>query len=208
VKRAIRENFDASASAYVAYEERTDRFQALAAALAAKLVALDASPGMLAANPSSRRVLGDFDRLPFHSKTFDAVAFTASLFLVPDPTVAASEARRVLQPGGVVGAVALDGWYDGAESALAVLDRESRSPSDTASVVDALGDVFTVETGTLSFETDADDLRAFHGIPAIAARFFPRDPPAERVEKVRDLLAPLDGSFEQRWRWVIGMKEA
>lgn len=231
MKRAIRANFDESASAYDAYEVRTGRFAALAerlvaemkprgrvldagagtgasapalAAAADELVALDASLGMLRENSTERRVVGDFDRLPFRAATFDAVAFTASLFLVPDPAAAVAEAQRVLRPGGVVGAVAPDGWTADGTDALAGLDREPRSPASTREVVAALDAAFETTSGTWTFDSSGDDLRAFHAIPAMAARLYPTLPTDERVERAAETLAGIEGPLEQHWRWVVG----
>ncbi|RXK51317.1 class I SAM-dependent methyltransferase [Halorientalis pallida] len=240
MKRAVRANFDASVSAYDAYERRTRRFTALARLLQAEMrqrtdafdsildagagtgistrvfadggartVALDLSHEMLRQVGESERVQGDFDALPFADRAFDAVAFTASLFLTPEPGAAAREAARVLRPGGVVGAVAPLGWVraDGTD-VFADLDRESRSPADVGTVRTALEDTFVVETGVWRFATTAADVRQFHCIPAMAARLYPGLSPDERVEKATDLLAELDGTVEQRWQWVVGVTEA
>ncbi|MFB6068612.1 MAG: class I SAM-dependent methyltransferase [Halobacterium sp.] len=168
-------------------------------------VALDASREMLLENDAPARVVGDFDALPFRDATFDAVAFTASLFLVADPRTAVAEAARVLRPGGVVGAVAPLGWVtaDG-EDVFDALGRDARSPASTRAVEEAVADVFDVEAGEWAFETTADDLRRFHAVPAMAARLYPRLDPEERVREARALLAEVDGPLEQRWRWVVG----
>ena len=168
-------------------------------------VALDVSRGMLRANDDGDRVQGDFDRLPFPADAFDGVAFTASLFLVPDPVVAVREAARVVRPGGVVGAVAPLGWVDeDGVDVFASLDRESRSPTGTDEVEAAVAAAFDAETGTWRFATTAEDVVRFHAIPAMAARLYPTDPPEERVRRATDLLGALEGTFEQRWRWVVG----
>lgn len=169
-------------------------------------IALDISRTMLVSNPTEDRVQGDFDRLPFEAGSFDAVAFTASLFLTPDPARAAREARRVLRPDSPVGAVAPLGWTtaDG-EDVFAPLSRESRSPSSAEAIEDALQASFEIETGTWSFETSADALRTFHAVPAMAARLYPRLESAERIERARELLADIDGPLTQRWRWFVGV---
>ena len=168
-------------------------------------VALDLSRTMLEANPVEHRVQGDFDRLPFATDSFDAVAFTASLFLTPDPERAARETRRVLRRGGPVGAVAPLGWTrpDG-EDVFRPLSQESRSPSGAGSVEEALDGVFEIETGTWSFETTAEALRTFHAVPAMAARLYPRLDTEARIERARALLADVEGPLEQRWRWFVG----
>lgn len=234
MKDVVKRNFDASVSAYDAYERRTGRFSTLTRLLstemaavadddrvldagagtgvsttvladrASDVVALDISREMLRQNPARSRIQADFDTLPFAADTFDAVAYTASLFLVPDPTVAVAEARRILRPGGVVGAVAPLGWYtDEGADIFDALSRQSRSPTRAGTVLDAFGDGFETETGTWAFPTTAESVRQFHRIPAMAARLYPHDTPDDRVRKAGDLLDTLDGTFEQRWRWVV-----
>jgi cyclopropane-fatty-acyl-phospholipid synthase len=168
-------------------------------------VALDASHRMVSENDAPVRVVGDFDRLPFRDATFDAVAFTASLFLVSDPSPAVAEARRVLREGGVVGVVAPLGWVtpDG-DDVFDSLARDSRSPASVRTVEEAVGAEFAVETGEWAFETTAEALRAFHAVPAMAARLFPRLDPDDRVRETRALLADVEGPLEQRWRWMVG----
>lgn len=234
MKRQVRENFDQSVEAYRAYEAETGRFEALARRLrsvmadrgasfdavldagagtgrstavfaeAGDVVALDASRAMLAANAGRRRVQGDIERLPFADATFDAVAFTASLFLVPDPGTAAREARRVLRDGGVVGATVPEGWFAGGVDVFADLARQSRSPRSPDDVRAGLEAAFTVETGRWSFDSTPDAVRAFHAMPAGAARLYPKRPPDERRAAARELLADLEGPVEQRWRWFVG----
>jgi len=240
MKDIVRANFDASVSAYDAYERRTGRFTALARLLHAEMaarvdgdletvldagagtgistrafgdhasetVALDISREMLGEIDAFPCVEGDFDHLPFAEKSFDGVAFTASLFLVPDPTVAVREAARVLRPSGVVGAVAPLGWVteDGTD-AFAGLDRDSRSPTGADEVQAALEAAFTVTTGTWRFATTPADLRLFHAIPAMAARLYPKHDVDERVAKTQALLESLAGTFEQQWRWIVGVAD-
>lgn len=237
MKQAVRQNFDASVTAYGQYERMTGRFATLCRLLAtemsarvdrdlatlldagagsgvstrvlqeyaSRLVALDISREMVSENDAGERVQGDFDHLPFRDGVFDGVAFTASLFLVPNPAVAVSEACRVLRQDGVVGVVAPIGWFtqDG-EDVFDSLARESRSPTATVDVVAAVEDAFVTETGTWRFPTTAENIRRFHEIPAMAARLYPRDAPDERVRKARAVFDPLEGTYEQRWRWVVG----
>ncbi|OAQ52008.1 methyltransferase type 11 [Natrinema mahii] len=173
---------------------------------ARRTVALDISREMLRELEGAPRIEGDFDHLPFVEDSFDAVAFTASLFLVPDPAVATGEAARVLRPGGVVGAVAPLGWVDAdGRDVFAALERESRSPTGADAVEAALADEFTVTTGTWRFATTAADVRHFHAIPAMAARLYPKLDADERVARARELLAGLEGTVEQRWRWIVGV---
>lgn len=174
----------------------------------ASVLALDASGEMLRGNPADRRLQGDFDRLPLVDGCVDAVAFTASLFLTPEPGAAAAEARRVLAPGGAVGAAAPLGWTDpDGRDVFEPLDRTPRSPAGADAVEAALRAAFDgVAAGEWAFETTAADLRRFHAVPAMAARLYPRLEPGERAEQTRRLLADVAGPLRQRWRWVVGVR--
>lgn len=170
-------------------------------------VALDISGEMLRENGAINRIQADFDRLPFADRSFDGVAFTASLFLTPDPDTAAEEAHRVVRPGGTVGAVAPLGWTtaDGAD-VFEQVGRESRSPTTADEVEAALREPFDVVTGTWTFETTASNLRLFHAVPAMAARLYPRLDHEERVDRATELLEDVDGPLRQRWRWIVGTR--
>jgi cyclopropane-fatty-acyl-phospholipid synthase len=41
----------------------------------------------------------------------------------------------------------------------------------------------------------------------MAARLYPKLTVDERVTKARALLAGLEGTVEQRWRWIVGVAE-
>jgi cyclopropane-fatty-acyl-phospholipid synthase len=41
----------------------------------------------------------------------------------------------------------------------------------------------------------------------MAARLYPKLDTEERVLRARELLSSLDGTFSQRWRWVIAVPE-
>lgn len=170
-----------------------------------RVLAIDISRAMLRAVETGHPVQADIDRFPLVDGAADAAAFTASLFLVPDPAVAAREAARVLGPEGVVGATAPLGWVTAeGEDVFAGLERDSRSPTGASEVRAALREEFDVATGTWRFATTATDVRRFHAIPAMAARLYPKLPPAERVERAQDLLEPLEETVEQQWLWVVG----
>ncbi|NLV11734.1 class I SAM-dependent methyltransferase [Haloarcula argentinensis] len=175
---------------------------------AADTIALDISREMLREIESTARMQADFDHLPVSDRSIDGVAFTASLFLVPEPATAVREAARVLGADGVVGAVAPLGWFypDGTD-AFEQFERESRSPAGTSALEDALAGEFSTTTGTWNFSTTAENIRLFHAIPAMAARLYPKLDTEKRVRQARELLSALDGTFEQRWRWVIGVPE-
>lgn len=65
------------------------------------VVGLDASAGMLAAVTAAvSLVVGDAQRLPLRTASFDVVLAPHMLYHVPDRRAAAAELRRVLRPGG------------------------------------------------------------------------------------------------------------
>ena len=173
-----------------------------------EVVPLDISRSMLRKNRTANRIQADFDHLPFTDQSFDGVAFTASLFLTPEPKSAIAEAGRVIRPDGIVGAVAPLGWTtpEGTD-VFETIDRESRSPTATEDVEAALRAEFDVTTGDWSFETTGRNLRLFHAVPAMAARLYPRSDPEARVEKTIRLLAAVDGPLYQEWRWFLGVRD-
>ncbi len=75
-----------------------------------RVIGLDISPRMLARAARRQRataakaslVLGDAQKLPFASDSFDTVVATFLFCSVPDPVTALAEARRVLRPGGTL----------------------------------------------------------------------------------------------------------
>lgn len=88
----------------------TGRLTAHLERLAAKVVALDPDPAMLAVaatRVSSPLVIGDGHHLPLRTGTFDvAIAVTVCEFTV-DPSVVVAELARITRPGGhiIVGAL-------------------------------------------------------------------------------------------------------
>ncbi|MBL8879692.1 MAG: class I SAM-dependent methyltransferase [Phycisphaerales bacterium] len=89
--------------------------------LAERLVGLDYSPAMIAqaaqkklSNPDLAERLsltvGDAERLPFASASFDVVTCCNSFHHYPHQSVAVGEFRRVLRPGGIL--VLIDGFRD------------------------------------------------------------------------------------------------
>lgn len=79
---------------------------------------VDNSREMLAAAPLPS-VLAEATALPFPDASFGSVALLYVLYHLPDPVLALSEARRVLNPGGLI-AVAAPSRYDSPELAAAL----------------------------------------------------------------------------------------
>jgi ubiquinone/menaquinone biosynthesis C-methylase UbiE len=78
-------------------------------------VGVDASAEMLAGAPEPH-YRADATALPFPDESFGSAALLYVLYHLPDPTMALTEARRVLQPGGLV-AVAAPSRHDSPELA-------------------------------------------------------------------------------------------
>ncbi len=69
-----------------------------------RAVGLDISPGMVRHGrrrcPESGFCVGTAEVLPFHDRTFDALASLLAFSYVPDPEAMLAESYRVLKPGG------------------------------------------------------------------------------------------------------------
>jgi SAM-dependent methyltransferase len=84
-------------------------------------VGVDASAEMLARAPQPHH-LADATALPFPDGSFGSVALLYVLYHLPDPALALAEARRALQPGGLV-AIAAPSRHDSPELADALPPR-------------------------------------------------------------------------------------
>lgn len=77
------------------------------AALGARVVGVDLSPGMIEAakriSPHIDFQLGDAQALPFPDASFDLVVSTMGVLIAPDARKAAAEIARVTRPGGRIG---------------------------------------------------------------------------------------------------------
>ncbi|HEY7946866.1 MAG TPA: class I SAM-dependent methyltransferase, partial [Acidimicrobiales bacterium] len=112
---------------------------------AARVVALDLSPGMVrdartrfAAFPRPSVVVADAQRLPLPDRSLDVVLCAHMLYHVPDIDAAVVEFRRVLAPGGTL-LVVLNGSIDKTE--ITTLWRDAaRSVSEAAFVPPHWGD--------------------------------------------------------------------
>jgi len=182
---------------------------------------LDLSPAMLGA---ARERGAHLERLHFvegdgarlrdlvHGP-FDAIIYSASIFLIPDYTESVKQARELLRNGGQVGITFMNGFYqaDG-ENALAVADRAAQEgvnlkrPVKLAEFVDVFAGIFpNPRTWFEDLRLPVDVVREFFSVPAMSAGLFPGLPYAERVRKVQRLFdhVPEKANYF-RWNLMVG----
>ncbi|MEA3020769.1 MAG: demethylmenaquinone methyltransferase / 2-methoxy-6-polyprenyl,4-benzoquinol methylase [Actinomycetota bacterium] len=181
----------------------------------ARVVALDAAIGMLAADASQRppACVGDALALPFAGSTFDAAIAAFSLNHVADPGAALRDATRVLRPGGAIVASAYaedddhpvkaavraaatergwvqDEWYTALTRdvvpMLATVERAARVAADAG-----LGSVLVEQVEVPFPDLGPTDLVAWRLGQAQLAPFVATLPSSERVALVGDALARL-----------------
>jgi ubiquinone/menaquinone biosynthesis C-methylase UbiE len=183
-----------------------------------RVVGLDNSPAMLA---RARELHGESSRLTFIERDaaeleelgrdmFDAVIYSASIFLIPDYEQSLTQARAILKPHGSVGLTFMDGLYDPfGKNALAVADRDAqqgvslRKPVELAKLHALFRRLFPKE---LTWKEDMvlakEQLLEFFSVPAMSAGLFPQDEYATRVKKISVLLDHLPRT-QNIFRWVL-----
>jgi len=182
---------------------------------------LDNSSAMLATArsrfPESERlrfVEGDAGKLADHFDfPFDAVIYSASIFLIPDYRESLRQANRMLKKDGSVGVSFMDGVYD-TEGAnlLAVADKGAglgvslRKPVALSEFTTYFAELFARHRSwPHDFRMPVSFLREFFSIPAMSAGLFPGLPYAERVKNVNILLDHFShGQPLFRWIFLVG----
>ncbi len=254
IKNAIKDHFEDSPEAYVAFEEKYGFFKELNARLVTfmevktgsrildigcgagasskqmldhipdcSVVGVDNSPSMLQA---ARRQYHESTRLSFVEGdaaslsnlavgSFDAVVYSASIFLIPDYQESLRQASKLLSHNGVVGVTFMDGVYKAnGENFLALADRSLglEISLKKAVILDELLTFFrelfcNVRYKMENFQLSRDALKEFYRVPAMSAGLFPKFPYPERVAKVERVFshAPEEGLFF-RWFLIAGKK--
>jgi ubiquinone/menaquinone biosynthesis C-methylase UbiE len=186
---------------------------------------LDNSPAML---ETARSTIGVSERLTFvqgdaarlsdyFDFPFDAIIYSASIFLIPDYQQSLRQAHDLLKQAGSVGLTFMDGVYDlGGNNLLALADQEAntgvnlRKPVKLEEFQLFFGEVFGRQRAWHEdFQLSEALLREFFSIPAMSAGLFPRIPYEERVKKVARLFDHMPRS-QSLFRWVlmVGKKAA
>ncbi|MFC1834134.1 class I SAM-dependent methyltransferase [Thermodesulfobacteriota bacterium] len=184
---------------------------------------LDISPAML---ETARSLAGESDRLCFvegdaahlselFDKPFDAILYSASVFLIPDYMESLRQAKELLKPEGRVGLTFMDGLYDpSGKNALAVADRDAgegvslKKPVALAEfhrLFERSFEEVTAWTEDMLLPTEV--LREFFSVPAMSSGLFPGLEYTERVEKVSRLFLHLPKTHNV-FRWILMVGKA
>jgi ubiquinone/menaquinone biosynthesis C-methylase UbiE len=188
-----------------------------------RVFGLDISTEMLA---TARSTVGESERLTFvegdasrlreyFDAPFDAIVYSASIFLIPDYRESLDQARQLLKPEGRVGLTFMDGVYNvEGKNALAVADREAgegvslRKPVQLANFQSFFTQLFP---RSLNWQEDLlysnQFLRDFYSVPAMSAGLFPGLPYPERLEKVGRLFDHLPKT-QSIFRWIVLIGQA
>ncbi|MEW6347881.1 MAG: class I SAM-dependent methyltransferase [Thermodesulfobacteriota bacterium] len=185
--------------------------------------ALDISPRML---ETARRLVGESERVRFvegdgarlteyFDTRFDAVVYSASVFLIPDYRESLRQARELLGPGGRIGLTFMDGLYGPEDENLvskaneqAQIGASLRRPVQIGDFLEDFGSDFPEHRVWVEdFHQPHEQLRGFFSVPAMSAGLFPGLAYEQRVRKVNELFDFLrDTPIRFRWRLIVGTK--
>ena len=183
---------------------------------------LDLSPAMLSAARSrigeSERlnlVEGDAARLSdYFDRRFDAIIYSASIFLIPDFRESLERAHDLLNEHGTIGLTFMDGLYDSAgNNLLEMADRQAREgvslrkPVNLSEFQSFFAGMFSVhKCWKEDFELPKDLLCEFFSVPAMSAGLFPGIEYSARVAKVARLCDHLPQD-KILFRWILMVGE-
>ena len=161
---------------------------------------LDNSPAMLQAARSS---IGESERLTFvegdaarlddyFDFSFDAVVYSASVFLIPDYRESLNSACRLLKDNGSLGLTFMDGLYDSAgTNVFQLADRTAKQgvnlnrPVKLAELDSFFRGLFrSCRSWDEDFLLPRELLREFFSVPAMSAGLFPGIEYSERLQKI------------------------
>lgn len=159
-------------------------------------------------------VEGDAARLSDHfDSAFDAIVYSASIFLIPDYRESLRQARRLLKKHGLLGLTFMEGLFDDQGNnlfAMADLAAEEgvslRKPVDSKEFQAYFEGIFPASTVWLEdFRLPEDLLRGFFSVPAMSAGLFPGIAYEERVRKIGRLFDNMPKTQPIfRWTAMVG----
>ncbi|MDQ7782836.1 MAG: class I SAM-dependent methyltransferase [Desulfomonilaceae bacterium] len=197
--------------------------QILDAVPGSRVLGLDISPAMLeqartAIGESERLTLveGDASRLAdYCDDKFDAIVYSASIFLIPDFRESLVQARSLLKVNGVVGLTFMDGLFDrDGNNVIAEADRSAgegvsvRKPVRIDEFQTFFSEIFPdCRQETAEIRLSLDILKKFFSIPAMSAGLFPAVEYHERVRKIARIFDHIrDHEPIFRWLLMVGRK--
>ncbi len=165
---------------------------------------------------SLRFIEGDAANLPaYFDFSFDAIVYSASIFLIPDFQESLRQAVALLKDQGRLGLTFMDGLYDPDGNNLFKLADEHakegishKKPVNWLEFESFFAGMFPEHTSwNEDFRLEENVLREFFSVPAMSAGLFPGVPFPERVRKAGRLFDLMPGTERIfRWRLMIGEK--
>lgn len=162
-------------------------------------------------------VLGDAERLShYFNEAFDAVFYTASIFLLPNFRESISQACRLILPGGVLAISYYSGLFNArGKDAISRTFPELKYQYGTVSYDDLLKCLssekeFRTAQFDYRFEITEEFLFDFLSIPAQSAGIYPKIPYIERIPLIRNMCSELAGKVRplfMGWKFVVSRKE-
>ncbi|MCL5885030.1 MAG: class I SAM-dependent methyltransferase [Deltaproteobacteria bacterium] len=161
-------------------------------------------------------IRGDAENLSaYFNEAFDAIFYTASIFLLPGFAESLRQASHLLVPGGVLSISYYPGLFnEKGEDAIRKAFPEQKYQygavpiGDLVSCLESLPETRTTRVD-FRFEVSRDFLFDFLSIPAQSSGLFPKIPYLERIPKVRDLcdllVMRVDRVF-MGWEFLIARK--
>jgi ubiquinone/menaquinone biosynthesis C-methylase UbiE len=161
-------------------------------------------------------IRGDAEKLSnyFH-EAFDAVFYTASIFLLPNYKESINQACKLILPDGVLAISYYDGIFNAkGRDAISLVFPELKYQYGTVSYEDlmkCLSDIrgYKISQFDYRFEINSEFLFDFLSIPAQSAGIFPRIPYIERIPLIRDMCNKLSEKVRPMfmgWKFVVSRK--
>ena len=162
-------------------------------------------------------VRGDAEKLSqyFH-EAFDAVFYTASIFLLPNYRESIDQACKLILPGGVLAISYYDGLFNTkGRNAIIRAIPDLKYQYGTVSYEDLMKFLarrkdFKTSQIDYRFEITNEYLFDFMSIPAQSAGIFPKVPYIERIPLIRNLCDRLTEQVRplfMGWKFVVSRKE-
>jgi len=162
-------------------------------------------------------VRGDAERLSqYFKEAFDAVFYTASIFLLPNFRESIDQACQLILPGGVLAISYYDGLFNKkGKEAFSRIFPELNYRFGTVSYDDLMKCLagkkgFKTSQFDYRFEITNEFLFDFMSIPAQSAGIFPKAPYIERIPMIRDICDRLTEKVSplfMGWKFVVSRKE-